>query len=292
MPQNLWNEQLSTQQPELDGLVYRSNLLCQDRSVINIYGGNTSVKLTETDHVGREVEVLWVKGSGSDMATITEHGFAGLRLAEILPLMERDEMSDEEMVTYLSHCTHALGRPRQSIETLLHAFTPAKHVDHSHPDAIISLACAEGGQALCQELWGERMVWVDYIRPGFTLSKWIGEGIRANPKAALVIMGKHGLVTWSDNAKDCYDQTIRVIQEAEDFIAERAAGRKIFSGAAVSGLSSQERQTILTQILPKLRGLVSQQSPAILTTDDSPNVLDFVNSEDSADLSQIGAALS
>ena len=294
MPENNWNENDAQQLSALDGLVYRSNLLGADRSVVNIFGGNTSAKLDATDHVGRNVEVLWVKGSGSDVATITEQGFAGLRQAEIMPLMDLDAMTDEEMVAYLSHCTHELGRPRQSIETLLHAFTPAKHVDHTHPDAVISLACAEGGRELCEELWGERMVWVDYIRPGFTLSKWIGEGIRANPKADLVVMGKHGLVTWHDDCRSCYDQSIKVIQEAEDFIASRASerfgGGKMFVGTDVPALSADERQEILLQVLPKLRGLVSQQNPAILSVDASDAVLDFVGTSASKELSQVGAA--
>jgi len=290
MPQNLWNENKAKQNPALDGLVYRSNLLGRDRAVVNIFGGNTSAKLTATDHLGRDVTVLWVKGSGSDVATIPEAGFAGLRLDEITPLMERESMSDEEMVEYLSYTTHAQGRPRQSIETLLHAFTPAKHVDHTHPDAVISLACAVGGEELCRELWGERMVWVDYIRPGFTLSKWIGEGIRANPQADLVVMGKHGLVTWGETSRECYDHTIQVIQEAEDFIEQQRNGRTIFAGAAVPALSNAQRQDIFAQIVPALRGLVSRERPAILSVDDSPEILDFIGSAGSADLSQIGAA--
>jgi rhamnulose-1-phosphate aldolase/alcohol dehydrogenase len=290
MPQNLWNESEARQNPALDGLVYRSNLLGQDRSVVNIYGGNTSAKLIERDHLGREVEVLWVKGSGSDVATITEKGFAGLRLAEILPLMGRAAMSDEEMVAYLAHCTHALERPRQSIETLLHAFTPAKHVDHTHPDAIISLACTPNGRDLCQELWGDRMVWVDYIRPGFTLSKWIGEGIRANGRAQLVIMGKHGLVNWGETSRECYDNSIRTIGEAEEFIQHRRNGRRIFVSATTPALTTEERRRLFAQILPGLRGAVSKETPAILKVDDSPRVLEFVGSSHAADWSQIGAA--
>ena len=190
----------------------------------------------EMDHLGREVEVLWVKGSGSDVATIKEKGFAGLRQAEIMPLMSRNAMSDEEMVEYLSYCTHALGRPRQSIETLLHAFTPAKHVDHTHPDSVISLACTTGGRDMCYALWGTRMVWVDYIRPGFALSKWIGEGIRSNPNADLVVMGKHGLVTWGEDCKETYAKTIQTVQEAEDYIAHKRNGRTIFSGGRCARL--------------------------------------------------------
>lgn len=290
MPQNLWNDADFQQNPALEGLVYRSNLLGADRSVVNIYGGNTSAKLAATNHIGAEVEVLWVKGSGSDVATITEKGFAGLRQQEILPLMARESMSDEEMVAYLSHCTHALDRPRQSIETLLHAFTPARHVDHTHPDAVISLACTPNGKELCQELWGERMVWVDYIRPGFTLSKWIGEGIRANPNATLVVMGKHGLVTWADDCKACYDSSISTIQEAEEFIVSRRNGRQIYASAGIPNISVQERRSIFAQVLPGLRGAVSQENPAILQVDSSDRVLDFVGAAGVADFSQIGAA--
>ncbi len=290
MPKNLWNEEEARQRPELDYLVYRSNLLGRDRSVVNIYGGNTSVKRREVDHLGREVNVLWVKGSGSDVATITEEGFAGLLLDEILPLMDRESMSDEEMVAYLAHCVYALNRPRQSIETLLHAFTPATHVDHTHPDPVLAIACAENGQELCRELWGERAVWVDYVRPGFTLSKWIGEGVRANPRAELVVMGKHGMVSWGETSRECYDNTIRLIQEAEDFVEARRNGRRVFPGAAVPPLPREERQAILAAVLPGLRGAVSRERPAILQTDDSPEVLAFVGSENAPALSQVGAA--
>lgn len=290
MAENLWNETEAQQQPALDGLVYRSNLLGRDRAVANIYGGNTSAKLNETDHLGRAVEVLWVKGSGSDLKDITEAGFAGLRLAEILPLMDRAEMTDREMVDYLAHCLYALNRPRQSIETLLHAFIPARHVDHTHPDAIISLACAADGPALCRALWGERAIWIDYTRPGFDLSREIAQAGRDKPQAELVVMGKHGLVTWGESSRACYDQTIRVIQEAEAFLQERSEGRRFFTGAAVSPLPEAERRQVLARILPELRGLVSRQKAMILQVDDSQPVLDFVNSEGAGPLSQVGAA--
>ncbi|HLE53071.1 MAG TPA: bifunctional aldolase/short-chain dehydrogenase [Anaerolineales bacterium] len=290
MPRNLWNEEEAQKRPELDGLVYRSNLLGRDRRVVNVYGGNTSAKIMETDHLGRPVEVLWVKGSGSDVADITEQGFAGLRLAEITPLIARQAMSDEEMVAYLSHCTHALNRPRQSIETLLHAFVPARHVDHTHPDAVISLACSSTGQELCQELWAERAVWIDYTRPGFTLSKWIAQGIQANPKAELVVMGKHGLLSWGETSQECYQRSIRVIQEAEDFIANRRQGRVIFPGNSVPALVAEQRRQVLARVLPELRGAVSKERPAILQVDDSPEVLAFTGSAGADNLSQVGAA--
>ena len=290
MPDNLWNPAEAPAGEGLASLAYRSRLLGADRSVCNIFGGNTSTKATERDHRGRETEVLWVKGSGSDLADIDEGGFAGLRMNDIAPLMAREATSDEEMVAYLAHTLHALDRPRQSIETLLHGFTPAKHVDHTHPDAVISLACTPDGRQLCQQLWGDEMVWVDYIRPGFTLSKWIGEGIRANPGAGLVVMGKHGLVTWGETGEESYRRTIEVIQQAEDFIAERRGGRTVFAGAEVPALPRAEREQLLGAVLPELRGALSAGQPAILALDDSPEVLAFVGSAGARELSQIGAA--
>lgn len=276
--------------PDLEGLVYRSNLLGQDRTIANIYGCNTAVKRVEKDHMGRPTEVLWVKASGSDLATVTEKGFAGLKLAEVTPLLERESMTDEEMLDYLSKCIFAPGRPRQSIETLLHAFFPAVHTDHTHPDAIISLSCAPDGRKICESIWGDKMVWVDYIRPGFTLSKWIGEGVRANPRAELVVMAKHGLLTWANSSQESYDKTINVLQTAEEFIESRRNGRKVFPGIDVPALAIQERQQTLAQILPGLRGALSQYTPAVLQYDDSPAVMDFVGTTEAAELSQRGAA--
>lgn len=287
MPRNLWNDSEAAQLPALDGLVYRSNLLGRDRSVCNIFGGNTSAKLMERDHLGHSVNVLWVKGSGSDVLTIGERGFAGLRLDEIEPLIERAEMSDEEMVEYLSHTTHALDRPRQSIETLLHGFTPAKHVDHTHPDAVISLACLPHGAEVCREIWGDRMIWVDYIRPGFTLSKWIGEGIRANPQAECVVMGKHGLVTWGDTSRSCYESSLAIIQEAEDFIEAACRQKPVRIAREVNGGAPAD---VWDRILPLVRGRISQHRPAILRVDASDSVRRFLATEDVAASTQIGAA--
>jgi rhamnulose-1-phosphate aldolase/alcohol dehydrogenase len=290
IPKNRWNDAAAQQTPALEGLVYRSNLLGSDRTIANIYGCNTSAKRVEVDHLGRPTEVLWVKGSGSDLATVTEQGFAGLRLAELLPLLERDKMSDEDMIEYLAKSTFALGRPRQSIETLLHAFFPAKHVDHTHPDAIISLSCAPNGKELCEQIWGDRMVWVDYTRPGFLLSKWVGEGARSNPKAELVVLAKHGLLTWGDTSEACYNQTIKVLQEAESFIAEHRGDRKIFPGTDVPPVGAEECSRVLNAVMPPLRGTLSSRQPAILEYDDGQDVLDFVGTGQAGALSQLGVA--
>jgi rhamnulose-1-phosphate aldolase/alcohol dehydrogenase len=290
MPQNLWSDSDAAKLPDLEGLVYRSNILGRDRAVVNIYGGNTSAKIMMTDHVGREVEVLAVKASGSDVLTIKEHQFALLKMDEIEPLFQRDEMTDEEMVAYLERTWFEQGRPRQSIETLLHAFVPHKHVDHTHPDAVISLMCVDNAEAEARRVYGDRMAYVPYIRPGFTLSKWIGGKVRDNPKVECVVMGKHGLVTWGPDSKTSYENTIRIIQETEDYIADRKKGKKVFGELKIPGLSASERQSIMAEVLPVIRGAVSSRKTAILQYDDSDTVLAMVGSEKTPQVSQIGAA--
>ena len=293
MPKNLWNDADANGLSELNILAYRSRLLAADRSVCNIYGGNTSVKSLERDHVGRDMRVLWVKGSGNDLAAATSKDFAGLRLEEMTPLMQRADMSDEEMVAYLSRCIFEPNRPRQSIETLLHAFTPATHVDHTHPDAIIALACAKRGIEAAREVFGDDMVWVDYIRPGFLLSKQIGELLRANPQAKLVVMGKHGLITWAEDARSCYNATIATIQRAETALSEankRSFGILPASRTVEQDTTNAQRAAVAAQVLPTLRGAISNSRKNVLVFDDADDVLGFVNHPEAAELSQEGAA--
>lgn len=290
MVENLWNHEVAEAKEGLEQLVYRSNLLGSDRSVCNWGGGNTSMKTIEKDFKGEEIEVMYVKGSGSDLATMKAENFTGLRLADIRPLIEREEMSDEEMTAYLEQCMIQASHPKSSIETLLHAFLPFKHVDHTHPDAIISLCCAHNGQEIAREIFGNRFVWVPYIRPGFLLSKMIAEAVAGNPEAELVLMEKHGLVTWGDTAKESYDQTISIIQEVEQYLAEKIDRNKVFGGQNFPNLAAEEKKDILAEILPHVRGLVSQEERAILSFRDDEVVMEFINSKDAKDLSQVGAA--
>jgi rhamnulose-1-phosphate aldolase/alcohol dehydrogenase len=290
MPQNLWNDADAAALPDLDGLVYRSNLLGRDRAVVNIYGGNTSTKLTLNDHMGRPTRVLAVKASGSDILSIKAAGFALLRMDDIDPLFKRDAMTDEEMVAYLERTLFEPGRPRQSIETLLHAFVPFPHVDHTHPDAVISVACAPDGEAAARDLYGARMAYVPYIRPGFTMSKWIGEKVTQNPHIECVVMGKHGLVTWGNDSKSAYEVAIRIIQEAEDYVADKQRGKRVFGDLRVPALSPEDRRAILAQVLPVIRGAVSARRHAILQYDDSETVLEMAGSDKTPTVSQMGAA--
>ena len=172
----------------LGQVLLASHLLGADRAVANFGGGNTSAKGTATDHVGRELDVMWVKGSGSDLATMTHSSFTPLRMEEMLPLFERSEMSDEDMVAHLARCQADPAAPRSSIETLLHAFVPAPHVHHTHPDGINVMAGAEDGEALIAECFGGEAAWIPYIRPGFTLARQVGAAVRENPALKLVVL--------------------------------------------------------------------------------------------------------
>src|ERR671913_595765 len=291
--QNLWDANEAEGLSELEKLALRSNLLGRDRAVANYGGGNTSTKARERDHVGQEVDVLWVKGSGSDLATIGAGQFTGLKLGEVLTLEDREEMSDEEMVDYLASCQLKPDMPRGSIETLLHAFVPYAQVDHTHPDAINMICCAEGGEGLARECFGEEAVWIPYIRPGFALSKQVGEAVKSNPNARFVLLAKHGLVTWGETHEESYGRTIEAINRAAEFVASRAG--EPFGGRKVEPPPRKRREALLAEVLPALRGALSsgaeESSHKILRTDHtSEEVLTFVCGRDSEELSQVGAA--
>src|SRR5688500_16597491 len=174
-----WRDEDAARMPELEGLVYASRLVGADETLVLWGGGNTSAKVEETDYRGRLVRVLRVKGSGSDLKTIRAEQFPGVRLEDVLPLRERSEMGDAEMVSYLTQTLMEPESPRPSIETLLHAFLPGKFVVHSHADAVLMLTNTSRGRELVKEALGEGAVWVGYRRPGFLLSKEVGEAYTA-----------------------------------------------------------------------------------------------------------------
>ncbi len=278
-------------------LVARSRKLGADRSIANWGGGNTSAKADEVDFRDRQARILWVKGSGSDLATVTQASFTGLYLEDVLPLLERERMSDTEMVDYLAHCFYEPGRPRPSIETLLHGFLPFAHVDHTHADATNYFACAEGGEKLARDCFGDDLVWIPYRRPGFGLARAVALAVRARPDAKLVILAKHGLITWGDTDDACYTSTLATIAKARDYVEARLARSSsgehvqgVFSSARVNTLAAEERRTIAAQAAPVLRGLVSAEQRQVLRFEDDEDVLAFVSSRDAPRLTKIGAA--
>ena len=289
-PRDRWDGTEADGRSTIDALVYRSNLLGADRALANIGGGNTSAKETIADHAGRQVRVLWVKGSGTDLATITATGFAGLRLDELLPLEAREEMDDAAMVAYLLRCGVRPDQPRPSIETLLHAFVPATHVDHTHPDAVIALTSTPHGRELAADAFGDEVAWLDYQRPGFDMSRRIAALLREQPDARAVLLERHGLVTWGETGEESYEATIEFVSRAARAIDSTARGRFGLGGRRVAKLGEGSAHVLLSQSLPVLRGaLLADTDRLVLEVDQSPEAIAFASSVRAPEVSQIGA---
>jgi rhamnulose-1-phosphate aldolase/alcohol dehydrogenase len=290
VPEDRWDAGASYNLGILDGLVYRSNLLGADRALANQGGGNTSAKETIVDHAGRDVGVLWVKGSGTDLATITAAGFAGLRLDQVTPLRERDAMDDAAMVEYLLRCAVRPDQPRPSIETLLHAFITAPFVDHTHPDAVIALTSTPEGRRLAEETFGDEAVWLDYQRPGFDMSRRVALLLEAKPAARAVLLERHGLVTWGESGEESYAATIEFVSRAAEAIERRGSGRFGLGGPGISELSDDEVKPLLARTLPALRGaLLDDADGVVLEIDRSPEAVAFASSARAPEVSQVGA---
>ena len=287
---NRWSDEESTGLSDLEVLVYQSRLLGEDPGLVLWGGGNTSLKVTEADFRGLATSVMRIKASGSDMRSCSTADFPALRLDDILPLFERESMSDEEMVGYLARCMLDPGSPRPSIETLLHAFLPHRSIVHSHADAVIALTNnSSAGESLEEAFEGVVGV-VEYLRPGFALAKRVGEVARANPGVRGVVLSNHGLITWGDTPKAAYDTHIELVARAEEYLKGRGQGTEAFGGRGRASLSDDDRRRLAGRIAPTLRGLVSSRTKMVLRYDDSPEVLAFVDSAQGKVLSSIGPA--
>ncbi|OLF12141.1 short-chain dehydrogenase [Actinophytocola xinjiangensis] len=277
-----------------DELLARSNELGADPRNTNFAGGNTSAKGTDTDPVtGRPVDLLWVKGSGGDLGTLTEAGLAVLRLdrlralVDVYPGVERED----EMVAAFDYCLHGRGGAAPSIDTAMHGLVDAAHVDHLHPDSGIALATAADGAALTKECFGDRVAWVDWRRPGFQLGLDIAAVRRANPKAIGVILGGHGITAWGETSQECRDHSLEIIRTAETFLAER--GRAEPFGAVVPGfeaLPADQRRARAAALAPVIRGLASTDARQVGHFTDSEVVLDFLAREKLGPLAALGTS--
>ncbi|TPM00441.1 MULTISPECIES: bifunctional rhamnulose-1-phosphate aldolase/short-chain dehydrogenase [unclassified Mesorhizobium] len=290
---NLWDDAKARGMSDPELLVYRSNTLGSDKRVTNYGGGNTSSKIWEKDPLtGQDVEVLWVKGSGGDSASIKLDGFATLYMDKLRALkgLYRGVEHEDEMVGYLPHCTFNLNPRAASIDTPLHAYVPKPYVDHMHPDAIIAIAAAKDSKALTKEIFGDAIGWLPWKRPGFELGLWLEKFCLDHPAAKGVILESHGLFTWGDSPKECYETTISVINQAIEWFERRSEGVAIFGGEAVKSLDAAERRAIAAKLMPRIRGLISEKSHKLGHFDDSAAVLEFVNSRDLRPLAALGTS--
>jgi rhamnulose-1-phosphate aldolase/alcohol dehydrogenase len=290
---NLWDDAKAKGMSDPELLVYRSNTLGSDKRVTNYGGGNTSSKIWQKDPLtGETVEVLWVKGSGGDSASIKLDGFATLYMDKLRALkgLYRGVEHEDEMVGFLPHCTFNLNPRAASIDTPLHAYVPKPYVDHMHPDAIIAIAAAKDSRALTKEIFGDAIGWLPWKRPGFELGLWLEKFCLEHPAAKGVILESHGLFTWGDTPKECYETTISVINQAIEWFERRSEGLAIFGGEVVKSLDAAERRAIAAKLMPKIRGLISEKSHKLGHFDDSAAVLEFVNSRDMRPLAALGTS--
>jgi len=291
--QNLWDDAKAAAMSEPERLVYRSNLLGSDKRVTNYGGGNTSSKIWQQDPLtGAEVEVLWVKGSGGDSASIKLDGFATLYMDKLRALkgLYRGLEHEDEMVGYLPHATFNLNPRAASIDTPLHAYVPRPYVDHMHPDAIIAIAASKNSRELTQQIFGDTIGWLPWRKPGFELGLWLEKFCLENPDAKGVILESHGLFTWGDTPKECYQTTIAIINQAIEWFENQTAGQTIFGGAAVRSLDPDARRAIAAKLMPKIRGFISEDSHKLGHFDDSAAVLEFVNSNNLRPLAALGTS--
>ncbi len=290
---NLWDEAKAAQMSEAARLVYRSNLLGSDKRVTNYGGGNTSSKIMQKDPLsGLDVEVLWVKGSGGDSASIDLDGFATLYMDRLRALkgLYRGLEHEDEMVGYLPHATFNLNPRAASIDTPLHAFVTHAFVDHMHPDAIIAIAASKNSRDLTKQIFGDTIGWLPWKKPGFELGLWLGQYCAENPDSKGLILESHGLFTWGDTARQCYETTISTINRAIDWLEAETAGKASFGGQAVEPLDADARRAIAARLMPKIRGHISQDSHKLGHFDDSPTVLEFVNSKNMRALAAMGTS--
>jgi rhamnulose-1-phosphate aldolase/alcohol dehydrogenase len=284
----------SVPHPEVAALLARSNRLGSDPRNTNYAGGNTSAKGTAPDPVtGAGTELMWVKGSGGDLGTLTEPGLAVLRLdrlralADVYPGVARED----EMVAAFDYCLHGKGGAAPSIDTAMHGLVDAAHVDHLHPDSGIALACAADGEALTKECFGDTVVWVPWRRPGFQLGLDIAAVKQANPKAIGCILGGHGITAWGDTSEECERNALHIIRTAETFLDQRGKAEPF--GPALDGfqaLPADERRERAAALAPLLRSLASADRPQVGHFTDSDEVLDFLSRAEHPRLAALGTS--
>ena len=291
-----WNQSIADTLDEAELLRYRSNLLGSDLRITNFAGGNTSSKIEDTDPLtGEPVEVLWVKGSGGDLGSIKRSGFATLYQEKLLALERsyKGANREDEMAEMYPLCTFRNNPVAASIDTSLHGFLPFPHVDHLHPDWGIALAASANGKAKMEEFnreFGHSLLWLPWQRPGFELAMMMKRAVAENPGCDGIVLGGHGLFTWGQTQRECYLNTLTVIDQIGQFIERHgiAKGPSRFGGEAVP--ARPDRKNLAAAIAPFLRGRISTQIRWIASFTDAPDVLQFVGSVHAKELAYLGTS--
>ncbi|MEL6923486.1 MAG: bifunctional aldolase/short-chain dehydrogenase [Bacteroidota bacterium] len=292
----LWDDKhaKSLKNDQVALFLYRSNILGADLRITNYGGGNTSCKTMEKDPLtGETVEVMWVKGSGGDIGTLTRNGIAGLYTKRLRALKNvyRGIEHEDEIVPLYYHCLYDLDSRAPSIDTALHGLLPFKHIDHLHPDAVISIAAAKNSEAITKKIWGDTMGWIPWQRPGFDLGLQLEKCLNDNPGIRGIVLGGHGLFTWGDTSKECYLNSLEVIEMASRYIAKhQSKKRPVFGGAKIKSLPPKKRAAQAATIAPVLRGLCSSHKRMIGHFTDDKRVLQFINSKDLKKLAPLGTS--
>ncbi len=275
-------------------LVYRSNLLGADLRLTNYGGGNTSCKAIASDPLtGREVEVMWVKGSGGDLGTMKKSGLASLYVKRLRDLQEvyRGITHEDEMVELFNHCIFDLESKAPSIDTPLHGLLPFKHIDHLHPDAVISIAAAREGKKITREIFGDSVGWIDWQRPGFDLALKLREYSDTHPGIRGMVLASHGLFTWGETSYECYLNSLDVVDTCAEYVEKEVKkNRTIFGGMKVKPLTGKEGIERAARLAPVLRGYCSSQVRMVGHFSDEPRVLEFVDSIDLGKLAALGTS--
>ena len=289
---SLWDDAIAAPLDEPGKLLYRSNLLGSDLRITNFGGGNTSAKVTARDPLtGADVQVLWVKGSGGDIGSMKLDGFSTLYMDKLFQLRAQYKSLDQEdaMVDALGHCIFNLNPRAPSIDTWLHGFVPATHVDHVHSDAVIAIAAARDQVALTAQIFGDEIGYLPWQRPGIDLGIKLGEMAAANPHMVGLVLGSHGLFTWGDTAKACYEQTLRIINKAAVWL-DANVKRPAFGGEKIASLSPEARRDAARRLMPLIRGRISKAEMKAGHFTDAPEVLEFVNSNALESLAPLGTS--
>jgi rhamnulose-1-phosphate aldolase/alcohol dehydrogenase len=291
--ENRWDPQHAAGLSPERLLLYRSNLLGCDQRITNYGGGNTSAKLAATDPIsGQQVAVLWVKGSGGDLGTMGLDGFATLYQERLLALQAhyRGPQDEDRMVGLYPHCAFNLNSRAPSIDTPLHALIDRPHVDHMHPDAVIAIAASSDSRKLTEQIWGQDIGWLPWIRPGFELALRLKQFADSHPRARGVLLEAHGLFTWGDCARSCYDNTLAVINQAISWLELHCDPALAFGPSRIEALPQERRREIAAALMPRIRGLICGELPKIGHFDDSAAVLQFVNSQRLQALAALGTS--